>query len=254
MQESNLLSTLDRFKNREATADDINIIREALESGHLEITPSTESKEIRQSGGTNFGESNEIRVTGSVIGTQSISGFTADEVLELIKYKEENEGGKTKNIILAIAGVIVISVAAYFGYLELRKVNQVPIELVAEDYQNDPMEYVLIIQNNSSEQQLLSKFGVVSHATGDSFCLPPTAGMPLSVAMGYVVSFDVFDDETAHKMEPPLTIPPKDFVRFSVTLEPDDCGSWSSEINLFVENPDGIRVQTESQTINSSDS
>jgi hypothetical protein len=270
-----LLTAIERYKRGEETLDDRKIIGQALASRQLEIIPSRDSKVIRQSGGANFGEENEIRVSGSVIGTQTISGISGDQVLEILKLNEKKEDNNTK-IILAIFGVIAIIAVGVLGYLVVAKdqnpkeatqtetntnnpiqilPTEVPIKLAVEDYQNDSLKYFLTIQNNSEKQQLLSTIGIVSNVIVDPpVCLPETAGQPLYIAMDYFVEFFVSDEETAYKMEPPLTIPPNDFVRFSVALVPYDCGRWSSEVTLFVENADGIRVQTEPQTINSSDS
>ena len=71
--DQNLLSAIERLKKDEATDEDFDLIGAAISAGQLEITPSSQSQYIQQAGGTNFGEDNEIRVTGSVIGTQTVN-------------------------------------------------------------------------------------------------------------------------------------------------------------------------------------
>ncbi len=88
--DSTLYSALDRFKRGEASPEDLHLISAAVASGQLEINPIGDSEQIMQSGGTNFGEENEIRVTGSVIGTQIVSGFTAEQVQEIIEDMKES--------------------------------------------------------------------------------------------------------------------------------------------------------------------
>jgi len=89
-----LLSAIERYKNGQETPDDRMIIRQALVSKQIIIVPSEDSKVIEQSGGADFGELNEIRVSGSVIGTQSLSGFTTEQVVELLKlYESAKESG-----------------------------------------------------------------------------------------------------------------------------------------------------------------
>jgi hypothetical protein len=118
MDES-LLSAIERYKNGEETSDDRKIISQALASKQIEITPAEDSKIIGQAGGADFGESNEIRVSGSVIGTQSISGFTSEQVLDILKLNEEKENNKPRSnvvIIAAIIAAIATIIAAYFGF------------------------------------------------------------------------------------------------------------------------------------------
>lgn len=99
MDES-LLSAIERYKNSQDTPNDRKIIGKALASKQITIAPIEDSKIIMQAGGANFGESNEIRVSGSVIGTQSISGFTAEQVIELLRlydsYKESGNDSATE--------------------------------------------------------------------------------------------------------------------------------------------------------------
>ena len=118
MDES-LLSAIERYKNGEETSDDRKIISQALASKQIEITPAEDSKIIGQAGGADFGESNEIRVSGSVIGTQSISGFTSEQVLDILKLNEEKENNKPRSnvvIIAAIIAAIATIIAAYIGF------------------------------------------------------------------------------------------------------------------------------------------
>ena len=99
MDES-LLSAIERYKNSQDSPNDRKIIGKALASKQITIAPIEDSKIIMQAGGANFGESNEIRVSGSVIGTQSISGFTAEQVIELLRlydsYKESGNDPATE--------------------------------------------------------------------------------------------------------------------------------------------------------------
>jgi hypothetical protein len=88
--DSTLFSALERFKRGEASSEDLHLISAAFASGQIEIAPASDSNQILQSGGANFGESNEIRVTGSVIGTQIVSGFTAEQVQEIIENVKES--------------------------------------------------------------------------------------------------------------------------------------------------------------------
>lgn len=106
-----LISAFERFKNSEETPDDRKIIGKALAAKQIEIIPAEDSKIIGQAGGADFGESNEIRVSGSVIGTQSVSGFTGEQVLEILKFKEKSGDNKTK-IVVALIGVVGLIIAA----------------------------------------------------------------------------------------------------------------------------------------------
>lgn len=116
-----LLSALERFKNGEAKIDDIKIISEALASDQIEIIPSGDSRDIRQFGGANFGESNDIRISGSVIGTQIVSNITADQVREIIAASRdvaansigfESTKARRANVIKIIGAIIGLSVIA----------------------------------------------------------------------------------------------------------------------------------------------
>lgn len=110
-----LLSAIGRYKNKETTQDDLKIIGKALASGQIEISPSIESKNIRQSGGINIGESNEIRVSGSVIGTQSISGFTPEQVIALLELNKSDNRSCSPTIIimLIIVATLIIIPSIY---------------------------------------------------------------------------------------------------------------------------------------------
>jgi hypothetical protein len=90
MDES-LLSAIERYKNSQETPNDRKLIRQALVSKQIIIVPGEDSKIIDQAGGADFGESNEIRVSGSVIGTQSLSGFTTEQVIELLRLYDSNK-------------------------------------------------------------------------------------------------------------------------------------------------------------------
>lgn len=122
--DQDLLSAIERLKKDEATDQDFNLIGEAIVAGQIEITPSTQAQHIQQAGGTNFGEDNEIRVTGSVIGTQTINGISGEQVLEILKLMEqedddEGEGKKFTSyvpLLVAVIGTIGVIVAAYFGF------------------------------------------------------------------------------------------------------------------------------------------
>jgi hypothetical protein len=130
IKESTLFSALERFKLGEASPEDLRLISAAFASGELEITPTSGSKEIMHSGGTNFGESNEIRVTGSVIGTQIISGIKAEQVQEIIGDAKDTLDGSSAGgtgrgsvaAILKIGGVIagLIVMIAFLGLVIIR--------------------------------------------------------------------------------------------------------------------------------------
>lgn len=109
--DENLLSAIERFKKGEETTGDRKIIGQALASKQIEIVPADESKIIRQSGGANFGEENEIRVAGSVIGTQIIRGITYEQAIGIEKLKDKSGDNKTK-IIVAIIGASAVIIAA----------------------------------------------------------------------------------------------------------------------------------------------
>lgn len=117
--DEDIISAVERLKNSKATPEDITLIGDAVAAGKIEITPSSQSQHIQQSGGTNFGEDNEIRVTGSVIGTQTINGISGEQVLEILKLSEEKEEAKSRSnvpIIAAVIGTIGVIVAGYFGF------------------------------------------------------------------------------------------------------------------------------------------
>jgi hypothetical protein len=108
--DQDLLSAIERIKRGEETPRDRKIIGQALASQQIEITPAKDSKIIEQEGGTNFGESNEIHVTGSVIGTQIIKGISYKQALEIEKLKEQSGDNRTK-IIIAIIGAAAVIIA-----------------------------------------------------------------------------------------------------------------------------------------------
>lgn len=121
-----LLSAIERYKNGEETQGDRKIIGQALASKQIEFSPAEDSKIIGQAGGADFGESNEVRVSGSVIGTQSISGFSAEQVIELLKLYDPNQEtsddsatektNKKRKIIITTA-IAATVIAAFFGGL-----------------------------------------------------------------------------------------------------------------------------------------
>jgi HEAT repeat protein len=131
----------------------------------------------------------------------------------------------------------------------------IPIDLISEEYQKASMRYDLVVQNNSRTQQILTKIGVISHVTGGDFTCYAGSG-PLISAEHYIVRFHVADAETSQTLEPPLTILPNDVVRFTVSLVPSAlgaCSHWLSDIALFIENANGVRAQTKTQSIDGKD-
>jgi hypothetical protein len=98
MDES-LLSAIERYKNGQESPDDLKIIRQALISKQIIIVQVNDPKINTQSGGADFGESNEIRVTGSVIGTQSLSGFSTDQVVELLRLYDSTKDSGLNSVI-----------------------------------------------------------------------------------------------------------------------------------------------------------
>lgn len=129
MDES-LLSAIERYKNGLETPHDRQIIGHALASNRIRITPTEDSKIIMQAGGANFGESNEIQVTGSVVGSQRVSGFTPEQVIELLRlydsYKvsgnesadavpEKTKRRRLRKLFIAIIGLGVLSVTFLAG-------------------------------------------------------------------------------------------------------------------------------------------
>jgi hypothetical protein len=123
-----LLRAIERFKKGEETPRDRRIIGQAFASKQIEINPAKDSKIIKQEGGTNFGESNEIQVAGSVIGTQVITGITYEQALEIRNLKDKSEDNKTK-IIVAIIGAGAVIIAAIItpivgNYLDNRQISQ----------------------------------------------------------------------------------------------------------------------------------
>jgi cell division septation protein DedD len=135
--DSTLYSALERFKRGEASPEDLHLISASFASGQLEITPASDSNQIMQSGGANFGESNEIRVTGSVIGTQIVSRFTAEQVQEIIEDMKESrddsppeEAARVNTAtILKIGGAItgLIVIVLFIGLIIVRPPAIFPI-------------------------------------------------------------------------------------------------------------------------------
>lgn len=89
--DESLLLAIERYKNGQETTDDLLIIRQALISKRIVIVPAEGSKISEQSGGADFGELNRILVSGSVIGTQSLSGFTTEQVVELLRLYDSSK-------------------------------------------------------------------------------------------------------------------------------------------------------------------
>jgi hypothetical protein len=89
--DDSLLLAIERYKNGQETTDDLLIIRQALISKRIVIVPAEGSKISEQSGGADFGELNRILVSGSVIGTQSLSGFTTEQVVELLRLYDSSK-------------------------------------------------------------------------------------------------------------------------------------------------------------------
>lgn len=108
--DQDLLSAIERFKKDEDTPRDRKIIVQAFASRQIEITPVKDSKVIVQEGGANFGESNEIQISGPVIGTQIISGITYQQALEIEKLRKRSRDNKTK-IIVALIGAAAVIIA-----------------------------------------------------------------------------------------------------------------------------------------------
>ena len=96
-----ILSAIERFKKGEETKSDRKVIAHALDSKHIEIAPAEDSKIIEQTGGTNFGQENEIRISGDV--TQIVGGFTFEQALDIAKLQEKGGDNKSK-IIVALIG------------------------------------------------------------------------------------------------------------------------------------------------------
>ncbi len=128
--DNTLFSALERFKRGEASQEDLQLISAAFAAGRIEINPTSDSNWLMQSGGTNFGESNEIRVTGSVIGTQIVSGITAEQVREIIENVKESFGESPPeradrvniSTILKIGGVFsgLIVIILFIGLMIVR--------------------------------------------------------------------------------------------------------------------------------------
>lgn len=268
-----LIFAIERFKKGEETQDDRKIIGQALDSKQIEIIPAKDSKIVRQSGGVDLGEENEIHVSGSVIGTQTISGITGDQVLEILKLNEKKEDSNTK-IILAIFGVIaiiaiaiLINVLAPKGQTNTTKevilteplanitnpalATEVPIKLKIKKRNNEPMvyEYDVTVENNTDKQQILDEIGVVSVASGKvDDCILGGSGVFTSSAKYNISPFIVrTNEEQKIDMNPELIIDPGGYDKFTLSLNPDinDCTGWTSDIVLFVENFDNQRFQTE---------
>ncbi len=112
--DSSLFSALERFRNGEETSEDLHLISAAFASGQIEIIPKGDPNRITQSGGANFGESNEIRVTGSVIGTQIVSGITAEQVKEIIEDTREAREDSPEDETSRVAGVNILKIGGAF--------------------------------------------------------------------------------------------------------------------------------------------
>ena len=113
-----LLFAIERFKKGEETQGDRKIIGQAIDSEQIKIIPAKDSKIIGQSGGSNFGEENEIRIAGDVTGTQIISGLTFEQALEIAKLQEKGGDNKSKIIVALIgAGGLILAaiITGLFG-------------------------------------------------------------------------------------------------------------------------------------------
>jgi hypothetical protein len=115
----------------------------------------------------------------------------------------------------------------------------------------------LVVQNQSDERVLLTKVGVFSRnprtlaegcqGTDDTTQL----GFVLALTAKYIVEFDIDIAETWQPMTPPLVIPPKGLVRFSVSALPTppgriQCASrkWSSDVSVALKNSNNEIIQT----------
>lgn len=133
--EDTLYSALERFKNGNASEDDLHLITTAFASGQIEVIPTGDSEQRIQSGGANFGESNEIRVSGSVIGTQIISGITADQVKVIIDATRESINETTEvspkydgiSKVIIFGGIIsLIAIVLFIGSNMLQRDSSSP--------------------------------------------------------------------------------------------------------------------------------
>jgi hypothetical protein len=148
--DANLPSALDRLKNGQASSEDLDLIAQAVALGQIRIIPSGDSKTIMQSGGVNYGESNEIHISGPVIGSLNISEISSDQV-ELIlqrleiQLSEKASSGQNKTeqseehkrinwtpYIVAMFGLLGALVLAYATLVAPRLATQTEIRATQE--------------------------------------------------------------------------------------------------------------------------
>jgi multisubunit Na+/H+ antiporter MnhB subunit len=128
--DSELGLALKRLKNGDWTANDLQLIGVAFASGQVEIIPKGNPNSFVQSGGTNLGESNDIRISGSIIGTQIVNGITVEQAKEIIEVSRELNGESTQveeanedranrlKVSVGIIGLIVILLIAVLLMME----------------------------------------------------------------------------------------------------------------------------------------
>lgn len=94
IEADSLFLALERFKNGDETTDDLQLIRTAFNSRQIDIIPSHDSTRIvpirRFIRRVDVGESNEIRLSGSVNGTQIIE-VTSEQVFEILNLPREED-------------------------------------------------------------------------------------------------------------------------------------------------------------------
>jgi hypothetical protein len=120
-----LYSALERFKNNQASTEDLNNIAQALSSGIIKVIPSGDSKTVSQSGGVNYGESNDIRIAGSVIGNQVINGITSEQIKELLEAIKTRERKGCSPTIIIIAVMIGLFIVIPGFYLTSRRIDSI---------------------------------------------------------------------------------------------------------------------------------
>jgi hypothetical protein len=85
-QDAELIAALQRLASGQAGGDDLPRLQQAIARGRISVAPAQPgvNQLVSQSGGVNLGQSNQVQISGSAIGSMTLSLPGALEAIRLL--------------------------------------------------------------------------------------------------------------------------------------------------------------------------